>query len=222
MTAQSTTTPALLYHHVLSIVIVLRQVTRLDWLSRARFWNLIAFQSVHFSLCSEPLPMWTCPMTWIVPSICLAGTTRTRMQRDRDKGTVISARRCRRHGRPMSDTHMSHPHGGHASRRKEAAASITDRTKVLSIKPFQRTCATSSIEAGEGASYTATDRRDRWRVVCASNGDTTQSRWKGVWTRLCAPRHVMPTHVKELDEVADVGDVHVCLRVRHKQPTVFF
>lgn len=34
--------------------------------------------------------------------------------------------------------------------------SITDRTKVPSIKPFQRRCVTSSIEADEGASYTAT------------------------------------------------------------------
>ena len=36
------------------------------------------------------------------------------------------------------------------------AVSITDRTKVPSIKPFQRRCVTSSIEAGDGASYTAT------------------------------------------------------------------
>lgn len=36
------------------------------------------------------------------------------------------------------------------------AVSITDRTKVLSIKPFQQRYVTSSIVVGEGASYTAT------------------------------------------------------------------
>lgn len=48
MTAQSTTTHALLYHHVLSIVIVLRQVTRLDWLVELGFWNLHRFSICTF------------------------------------------------------------------------------------------------------------------------------------------------------------------------------
>ena len=111
------------------------------------------------------------------------------------------------------------------------AVSITDRTNALSINPFQHTCVTSSTDAGNGASYTATYGSTRslarnLSVVISSQqivaGDvplSTQTRHTDPFKERFEALSVLPRGLG-LGEVVDMGDVHVRL-VSHARRHVF-